>query len=57
LQAHLNNEGCPVLIAYANQTAAAELYLSDTWRVNPDDQLRKKLGDWLGPANVKIEYN
>jgi len=25
--------------------------------VNPDDQLRKKLGDWLSPANVKIEYN
>jgi DNA polymerase-3 subunit alpha len=53
----LNNEGCPVLIDYVNQTAAAELYLSDTWRVNPDDQLRKKLGDWLSPANVKIEYN
>jgi len=56
LQAHLNSEGCPVLIDYANQTAAAELYLSDNWRVNPDDQLRKKLGDWLKPSNVKIEY-
>jgi DNA polymerase-3 subunit alpha len=56
LQAHLNSEGCPVLIDYANQTAAAELYLSDSWRVNPDDQLRKKLGDWLKPSNVKIEY-
>jgi DNA polymerase-3 subunit alpha len=44
------------LINYQNKVASAELYLSDAWRVNPDDQLRKKLGDWLQPANVKIEY-
>jgi DNA polymerase-3 subunit alpha len=56
LQPHLNNEGCPVLVRYKNTTASAELYLSDAWRVNPDDALRKKLGDWLQAANVKIEY-
>jgi DNA polymerase-3 subunit alpha len=56
LQPHLNSDGCPVLVRYQNTGASAELYLSDTWRVNPDDQLRKKLGDWLQPSNVKIEY-
>jgi DNA polymerase-3 subunit alpha len=57
LQPHLNQEGCPVLVRYQNAQASAELYLSDAWRVNPDDELRKKLGDWLGKDKVKIEYN
>ncbi len=56
LKPHINQEGCPVLIRYQNQEASAELYLADQWRVNPDDHLRKKLGDWLSPKNVQIEY-
>ena len=56
LKPHINQEGCPVLIRYQNQDASAELYLADQWRVNPDDHLRKKLGDWLSPKNVQIEY-
>ena len=56
LKPHINHEGCPVLIRYQNDEATAELYLADQWRVNPDDHLRKKLGDWLSPKNVQIEY-
>ncbi|MBC7405366.1 MAG: DNA polymerase III subunit alpha [Cytophaga sp.] len=56
LKPHINQEGCPVLIRYQNGDASAELYLADQWRVNPDDHLRKKLGDWLTPQNVQIEY-
>ena len=57
LKPHLNAEGCPVLINYKNATASAELYLSDQWRVNPDDNLRLNLGEWLSPKNVTIDYN
>ncbi|QJQ07646.1 DNA polymerase III subunit alpha [Undibacterium piscinae] len=57
LKAHLNQDGCPVLIRYQNLDASAELYLSDQWRVNPDDELRLKLGQWLGRQNVQIEYS
>ena len=56
LKAHLNQDGCPVLVRYQNPDASAELYLSDQWRVNPDDELRLKLGQWLGRTNVQIEY-
>ena len=56
LKPHLNADGCPVLIRYQNANASAELYLSDQWRVNPDDTLRQNLGEWLSMKNVKIEY-
>jgi DNA polymerase-3 subunit alpha len=56
LKPHLNADGCPVLISYQNAEASAELYLSDQWRVNPDDNLRLSLGEWLSPKNVTIEY-
>ncbi len=56
LKPHLNADGCPVLIRYQNANASAELYLSDQWRVNPDDVLRQNLGEWLSMKNVKIEY-
>ena len=56
LKPHLNADGCPVLIRYQNANAGAELYLSDQWRVNPDDNLRQSLGEWLSMKNVKIEY-
>ncbi|WP_423682165.1 DNA polymerase III subunit alpha [Undibacterium sp. WLHG33] len=56
LKPHLNADGCPVLISYQNAEASAELYLSDQWRVNPDDHLRLSLGEWLSPKNVTIEY-
>lgn len=57
LKPHLNADGCPVLIRYQNANASAELYLSDQWRVNPDDNLRQSLGEWLSMKNVKIEYS
>lgn len=56
LTPHKSAQGCPVLINYQNQTASAELYLDDAWRVNPDDALRKKLSTWLSPKNVQIDY-
>ncbi|MFZ6657105.1 DNA polymerase III subunit alpha [Undibacterium sp. TJN19] len=56
LKPHLNADGCPVLIRYQNANASAEMYLSDQWRVNPDDNLRQSLGEWLSMKNVKIEY-
>ncbi|MFZ6775638.1 DNA polymerase III subunit alpha [Undibacterium sp. Ji83W] len=56
LKPHLNADGCPVLVRYQNANASAELYLSDQWRVNPDDVLRQNLGEWLSMKNVKIEY-
>lgn len=56
LTPHLSEDGCPVLISYQNRQAVAELYLSDQWRVNPDDNLRKSLADWLNASNVQIEY-
>jgi DNA polymerase III subunit alpha len=56
LKPHVNSEGCPLLLRYTNSDAQADLYLSDQWRVNPDDGLRKKLGDWLGQKNVEIDY-
>lgn len=57
LQAHLNPEGCPVLVNYTGASASAELYLNDHWRVNPDDELRRKLMNWLQPDKVKIDYH
>jgi DNA polymerase-3 subunit alpha len=56
LQGFLDQDGCPVIVNYASEAAAVELYFSDAWRVNPDDELRLKLGDYLNPKNVKIEY-
>ena len=56
LKPSLNAEGCPVLIRYQNKDSSAELYLSDQWRVSPDDHLRQKLGEWLSPDKVQIEY-
>jgi DNA polymerase-3 subunit alpha len=53
---HKNQEGCPVLLRYQNSEASVEMYLSDEWRVNPDDVLRKKLSDQFGAENVRIDY-
>lgn len=53
---HLNTDGCPVLISYSGQSADADFYLSDQWRVSPDDQLRLQLSSWLGKSQVAIEY-
>ncbi len=56
LSAHLDARGCPVLIQYQNQTAAAELCCSDAWRVMPDDELQQKLNELLSPECVEIAY-
>lgn len=56
LKPHLNDNGCPVVVRYQNADASAELYLSDQWRVNPDDLLRHKLGLWLAPDKVVVMY-
>ena len=57
LKPHLNPDGCPVLIQYQNATASAELYLSDQWRVNPDDELQLKLVTMLAQNKVAIVYS
>ncbi len=56
LKPHLNPDGCPVVVNYQNAQASAELYLSDQWRVNPDDTLRANLAEWLSAKNVNIDY-
>ena len=57
LKPHINPDGCPVLIQYQNATASAELYLSDQWRVNPDDELQLKLVTMLAQNKVAIVYS
>jgi len=47
---------CLVRLSYHNQTAKAEMNLSDAWRVSLDDALLGSLTDWLTPDNVKVVY-
>ena len=47
---------CPVRIAYSNGEARCELVLGDESRVRLEDDLLGALGDWLDPANVRVEY-
>ena len=48
---------CPVRVAYRNGNAAAEMSLSDAWRVRLDDALLASLNEWLSPDNVKVVYS
>ena len=50
------NGPCPVRLSYRNDDAAAELPLSESWRVRLDDALLAGLAAWLTPENVKIIY-
>jgi DNA polymerase-3 subunit alpha len=50
------NGACPVRIAYHNAEAAAELGLSDAWRIRLDDELLSSLKEWLQPENVRVIY-
>ena len=56
LSAHLDPNGCPVLIQYQTPTASAELSCSDAWRVYPDEDLQQKLVELLTPESVEIAY-
>ena len=56
LSAHLDPNGCPVLIQYQTPTAAAELACSDEWRVYPDEDLHQKLAEFLTPDQIEIAY-
>lgn len=47
---------CLVRLSYQNQTAKAEMNLSDIWRVRLDDALLNSLTEWLTPDNVKVVY-
>ncbi|HEX8740882.1 MAG TPA: DNA polymerase III subunit alpha [Casimicrobiaceae bacterium] len=46
----------PVTVRYANATVAGEVELSDAWRVNLDDALIERLGEWLAPESVQVVY-
>ncbi|MGH8801711.1 MAG: OB-fold nucleic acid binding domain-containing protein, partial [Casimicrobiaceae bacterium] len=46
----------PVTIRFTNATLAGEIALSDAWRVNLDDALIERLGDWLAPESVQVVY-
>ena len=46
----------PVTVCYANATVAGTVELSDAWRVNLDDALIERLGEWLAPESVRVVY-
>jgi DNA polymerase-3 subunit alpha len=48
--------GCPVTIAYHNGTAACEVNLGQSWRVQLHDRLLDLLAEWLNPGGVMVIY-
>jgi DNA polymerase-3 subunit alpha len=48
--------GCPVLLAYRNDNASADLPLPDPWRVRLEPPLLTSLSERLGADNVQIVY-
>jgi DNA polymerase-3 subunit alpha len=56
LDPHLNSQGCPVLVQFESDAAAAELRFSDQWRVSPNDELHQKLGEMFSPEKVAVVY-
>ncbi len=47
---------CPLRLYYRNQGARVVLALSDDWRVNPTDELIKRLERLLGQGAVEVRY-
>jgi DNA polymerase-3 subunit alpha len=56
LEPYRSNGSLRVAVAYTNGQAQAEVFLSDDWKVRPDDALIAELGQWLEPANVQVVY-
>jgi len=46
----------PVYIEYRRPGASARLKLGDAWRVNPTDELLRRLGELTGADRVSVEY-
>ncbi|WP_020408275.1 DNA polymerase III subunit alpha [Hahella ganghwensis] len=51
------DEGCPVVIHYETETARTKLRLSESWKVNPSDDLIQGLRTMLGSERVQLRYN
>jgi DNA polymerase-3 subunit alpha len=47
---------CDVSVQYVGDTAAARFSLGPEWSVRPCRELRDKLGELLGPRNVRMLY-
>jgi DNA polymerase-3 subunit alpha len=56
LDPHVNHQGCPVLVRYQSEAAAAELRFSDQWRVSPNDELHQQLGEMFTKERVAVVY-
>ncbi|MCO5118952.1 MAG: DNA polymerase III subunit alpha [Burkholderiaceae bacterium] len=48
--------GCPVEIAYCNDTASCVVRLPDDWRVALQDTMLDELREWLDAASVELVY-
>jgi len=46
----------PVYIEYRRPDASARLRLGEEWRVNPTEELLRRLGDLAGSDRVRVEY-
>jgi DNA polymerase-3 subunit alpha len=48
--------GCPVWVNYHGEQARAQLALGNEWRVQPTDELLRRLRDTLGQEAVEVIY-
>ena len=48
--------GCPIEIAYCNDTASCVVRLPDHWRVALQDSMLDGLREWLDAASVELVY-
>jgi DNA polymerase-3 subunit alpha len=48
--------GCPVWVNYQSEQARAQLALGNNWRVQPTDELLRRLRDALGQEAVEVIY-
>jgi DNA polymerase-3 subunit alpha len=46
----------PVYVEYRRPDASARLKLGEAWRVNPTDELLRRLAEVAGPDGVRMEY-
>jgi DNA polymerase-3 subunit alpha len=45
---------CAIRLHYRSATATAEIHLGEAWRVNPSDELLRRLERWLGPEAIRV---
>ena len=53
---HTNAEGCPLVIEYQSQKAAARIALGDAWRVDASDDVLAALRSTFGEAAVALDF-